>query len=93
MKADDPKAKGAGRAVAKPRRAIRPIDTYIGQELKARRKAARLSQSALAETVGVAYQQIQKYERGENRISVARLIEIARVLDCKITDFIPEEDR
>ena len=52
-----------------------------------------MSQSDLGAAVGVAYQQIQKYEKVESRISVARLIEIAKALGCKITDFIPEEDR
>lgn len=70
-----------------------PIDDFIGQSVRARRLAAGVSQEALADAIGVTFQQVQKYERGENRIAASRLIRIARRLDCKITDFIPEEDR
>lgn len=42
---------------------------------------------------GSAFQQIQKYENAQNRIATSRLIHIARTLNCKINDFIPEEDR
>ena len=79
--------------MARTSRGPGPVDAHIGREIRARRKAAGMSQSDLGAAVGVAYQQIQKYEKVESRISVARLIEIAKALGCKITDFIPEEDR
>ena len=93
MKAVNPKAPGVSRPLARTSRGPGPVDAHIGREIRARRKAAGMSQSDLGAAVGVAYQQIQKYEKVESRISVARLIEIAKALGCKITDFIPEEDR
>lgn len=70
-----------------------PIDAFIGQAVRARRIEIGVSQNALAKALGLSFQQVQKYELGENRIATSRLIHIARTLSCKITDFIPEEDR
>ena len=70
-----------------------PLDAIIGQAVRARRLALGVSQPGLADAIGVTFQQVQKYESGENRMAVSRLIRVARALDCKITDFIPEEDR
>ncbi len=70
-----------------------PIDVVIGEAVRARRIEIGVSQNALAKALGLSFQQIQKYELGENRIATSRLIHIARVLQCKITDFIPEDDR
>jgi transcriptional regulator with XRE-family HTH domain len=62
------------------------LDVAIGQRIRQRRRALGLPQTALAETVGVTFQQIQKYERGANRISFSRLVEIAAALKCQLTD-------
>jgi transcriptional regulator with XRE-family HTH domain len=70
-----------------------PIDDVIATKVTAGRKARGVSQVTLAKIIGVSFQQIQKYESGENRITASRLIRIARALECKITDFAPEEDR
>ncbi len=70
-----------------------PIDHFIGDAVRARRVAIGVSQNGLAKALGVSFQQVQKYELGQNRIATSRLIHIARALDCKITAFIPEEDR
>ena len=70
-----------------------PLDAHIGAKLARIRKQCGWSQSALGEAVGVSFQQIQKYENAQNRIATSRLIHIARTLNCKINDFIPEEDR
>ena len=61
-----------------------PIDVYVGQKIKTLRRAQNVSQSALAEKLGVSFQQIQKYERGANRISVSRLCGIAEALKIEI---------
>jgi len=58
----------------------------IGQRIRERRRALGLSQVALAEAVGLTFQQIQKYERGSNRISFSRLVEIAEALSCQLSD-------
>ncbi len=70
-----------------------PIDRLIAAKVASARKARGVSQQALADKIGVSFQQVQKYESGENRIATSRLIRVARALNCKITDFIPEEDR
>jgi transcriptional regulator with XRE-family HTH domain len=58
----------------------------IGQRIRERRRALGLSQVALAEVVGLTFQQIQKYERGSNRISFSRLVEVAEALTCQLSD-------
>lgn len=70
-------------------RAARALDRAIGTRLRARRKALGLSLDALATELGVSYQQVQKYERGENRIGAGRLPHIARVLGCSVEDLVP----
>lgn len=57
------------------------VDKEIGATIKAIRRTNGLSQSALAEKLGVTFQQVQKYEKGTNRVSVASLITICKVLD------------
>ena len=58
----------------------RPADTHIGAMVKSRRLMLGLSQEELAKSIGLTFQQVQKYERGTNRISVSRLIDIAHAL-------------
>jgi len=57
-----------------------PIDLCIGSRLRLRRLALGFSQEALAQALGITFQQIQKYERGTNRIFASRLFHLARVL-------------
>ncbi len=59
-----------------------PIDVAVGARLRLRRQEARMSQQALAEALGVSFQQVQKYERGVNRISASMLVRAARALSC-----------
>ncbi|MGZ3375354.1 MAG: helix-turn-helix domain-containing protein [Phenylobacterium sp.] len=59
-----------------------PIDGGVGARIRARRLALRMSQSMLAAHLGVSFQQVQKYERGANRISASMLIKAARALGC-----------
>ncbi|MFQ6082559.1 MAG: helix-turn-helix domain-containing protein [Candidatus Aminicenantia bacterium] len=63
----------------------------LGQKLRKIRKAKGISQMKLAEKVGVSFQQIQKYEKGINKISVERLQQIAQALDTPIWLFLKEE--
>lgn len=70
-----------------------PLDQHLAVRLIALRKERGVTQPDLAKAIGVSFQQVQKYENAQNRIAASRLIRIARALDCKITDFIPEEDR
>lgn len=53
------------------------LDVALGLRIRQRRKALSVSQTALADAIGLTFQQIQKYERGFNRVSVSRLVDIA----------------
>ena len=57
------------------------VDAFVGAQLKALRKSAGYSQTELAKQVGVTFQQIQKYERGTNRIGASRLWGFCKVFD------------
>ena len=61
-------------------------DTTIGQNVKRIRRANEQTQADLANTLGVSYQQVQKYESGTNRIAAGRIPVIARFLCCDIED-------
>ena len=63
------------------------IDKYVGRRLRGRRRELKLSQEALADRLGLTFQQIQKYERGANRISAGRLYELAQELETTIPYF------
>ena len=62
------------------------VDLHVGQQIKIRRVLQGLSQADLAVSIGVSFQQIQKYERGANRISAGHLFELARTLSCTPND-------
>ena len=64
-----------------------PIDAEIGARIRIRRKCLSLTQAELAAELGVTFQQLQKYEKGANRISVGRMIDIANVLGVDISYF------
>jgi len=57
-----------------------PVDAYVGQRLKDRRRLVEVSQQALADATGITFQQVQKYEKGSNRISAGRLVQFAQIL-------------
>jgi transcriptional regulator with XRE-family HTH domain len=61
------------------------LDVLIGSRLRAHRLSRDLSQEELAESLGISFQQIQKYEKGANRVSASRLKEISDILDVPIT--------
>ncbi len=63
------------------------IDIHVGQRVAARRRLLKLSQSDLATHVGYAYQQIQKYEHGVNRVSASVLYEFSHALDVPVSFF------
>jgi transcriptional regulator with XRE-family HTH domain len=68
------------------------VDSWVGSRIAGRRQALGLSQTALAECVGVSFQQIQKYETGINRISASRLHQIALALGAEPGSFFPAPD-
>jgi transcriptional regulator with XRE-family HTH domain len=69
-----------------------PIERHVGDRLRLARRALSLSQEALAEQLGVTFQQVQKYEKGINRISAGRLHHVAEILDVPVSYFFPESD-
>ncbi|MFN7039205.1 MAG: helix-turn-helix domain-containing protein [Alphaproteobacteria bacterium] len=64
-----------------------PVDEHVGAKLKSRRTLVGMSQEELGRTVGVTFQQIQKYEKGLNRIGCSRLFEISNVLKTSVSFF------
>src|SRR4051794_33029870 len=67
-----------------------PIDVAVGARIRLLRKLRGLSQQALAEAAGVTFQQIQKYERGANRVSASMLSRIAGALDTPVAEMFGE---
>ena len=68
------------------------LDVALGLRIRERRKVLGVSQTALAHAVGLTFQQIQKYERGFNRVSFSRLVDIAHALDCRVVDLMGDLD-
>src|ERR1700760_1136603 len=64
-----------------------PVDLHVGARIRMRRKLLGVSQQALAESLGLTFQQVQKYERGANRVSASKLYEIARALHVPVPYF------
>lgn len=64
-----------------------PVDVQVGRQVRLYRTVAGLSQTQLAEAIGLTFQQIQKYERGSNRISASKLARIADVLGAPVPAF------
>src|SRR3954451_11661677 len=69
-----------------------PIDIRVGARLRLRRSMLGLSQAKLGEAIGLTFQQVQKYERGANRIGASRLHELSRVLDVPGSFFSDDTD-
>lgn len=73
-------------------RATGSLDIHFGEKLRARRMmmAPKVSQSELANALGITFQQIQKYEKGVNRLSAAMMVRIAEVLNVDVQYFFDE---
>lgn len=70
-----------------PKKVPNSVDVFIGQKMRARRLSEGVSQEKLGDAVGVTFQQVQKYEKGTNRISASRLMQITAVLKVAPTSF------
>ncbi len=81
-------------AKAKSRRGrgtrIGPIDVHVGARVRKRRTLLGMSQTSLADAIGLTFQQVQKYERGTNRMGSSRLYDMSRVLDVPIQHFFDD---
>ena len=71
-------------------RSAGPIDKYFGDGLRARRIMLKMSQEELGKSLGVTFQQIQKYEKGNNRMSAAMMVRVAEILDVDVGYFCDE---
>ena len=77
-----------------PRRRSDPLDAMVGAKVRIFRINRGISQTALADQLGVTFQQVQKYEKGANRIGASRLSQIAAALDISIAElFEPSRER
>ncbi|MGI9413019.1 MAG: helix-turn-helix domain-containing protein [Hyphomicrobiales bacterium] len=71
-----------------------PIDVHVGSRVRMRRMLIGLSQEKLGERLGLTFQQVQKYEKGSNRISASRLYQMAQILSVPVQFFfedLPEQ--
>lgn len=72
-------------------RQVQEVDVWVGRAVAQRRQHQGLSQSALAHRLGISFQQVQKYEAGQNRLSAGRLFHLAEILDCAVGEFFPAQ--
>jgi transcriptional regulator with XRE-family HTH domain len=84
---------------AMPKNEAHPIDTHVGKRVRMRRMMLGISQTKLGDALGLTFQQVQKYEKGTNRISASRLQHIAQIFEVPVTFFfegaphLPGEER
>ncbi len=71
-------------------RGIGPVDVHVGARLRQRRALLGMTQTNLSDALGMSFQQVQKYERGTNRISASRLFALSRVLDVPVEYFFDD---
>ena len=67
-----------------------PIDVYVGSKIRQRRTLLGMSQEKLGDSIGLTFQQVQKYERGMNRVGASRLYDLVRVLDVPVGYFFSD---
>lgn len=86
LEGDAPEGERAGAGTKRPN----SMDAHVGSRVRLRRMMMGMSQEKLGEQMGLTFQQIQKYERGINRVSASRLYELARVLGVTVQFFFEE---
>ena len=69
-----------------------PIDVAVGNRIRVRRKWIKMSQGTLADHLGISFQQVQKYERGANRVSASMLVKIAQKLETTVAELVGESE-
>ena len=69
---------------------ISPIDVHVGARVRMRRTLLGMTQTSLGDALGVSFQQMQKYERGANRVSASRLFALSRVFDVPVEHFFDD---
>lgn len=87
-------ARGRRGAVGRPRNGKpNPVDVHVGSRVRLRRTLLGMSQEKLGEAIGLTFQQVQKYERGANRIGASRLFNLSQVLDVPVSFFFDDMPR
>jgi transcriptional regulator with XRE-family HTH domain len=81
-----PSPSGGGEKDGRPS----PIDVHVGTRIRLRRTLLAMSQERLGDALGLTFQQVQKYERGVNRVGASRLFDLSRVLDVPISFFFDD---
>ena len=79
-----------GEALERGTRRPNPIDVHVGNRVRLQRMLIGISQEKLGERLGLTFQQVQKYEKGINRIGASRLFEFSKVLDVPVSYFFEE---
>lgn len=69
---------------------VQPVDLHVGRKMRERRILCKLSQGRLGDLIGVSFQQIQKYEKGANRVGASRLLQIADALEVPASFFFDD---
>ena len=69
-------------------RGVGAVDRHIGGRIRALRNLKEMSQEELGDALGVSFQQVQKYEKGMNRVSGGRLLQIAAIFGCEVSDLL-----
>ncbi|WP_417467975.1 helix-turn-helix domain-containing protein [Maricaulis sp.] len=67
-----------------------PVDMHVGSRIRLRRQLMKMSQEKLGDELGVTFQQVQKYERGANRVGASRLYRLSRVLEVPVQFFFED---
>src|SRR5437016_10124339 len=86
LKVRDGKRRGGRPKIDTPN----PVDVHVGSRVRLRRTLLGMSQEKLGEAIGLTFQQVQKYERGANRIGASRLFDLSRVLDVPVSFFFDD---
>ena len=86
ISASTPRARRARLKTGSPK----PVDVHVGSRVRLRRTMLGMSQEKLGHAIGLTFQQVQKYERGANRIGASRLFELSRVLDVPVSFFFDD---
>jgi transcriptional regulator with XRE-family HTH domain len=68
----------------------RPVDVHVGSRVRLRRTMLGMSQEKLGQALGLTFQQVQKYERGTNRVGASRLWELSKILDVPVSFFFDD---
>ena len=76
-----------------PKNRFDPVDVAVGNRIRVQRLLSDMSQSALGEAIGVTFQQVQKYEKGANRVGASRLTQIAKALRVPIKTFFGGDEQ